>query len=79
MIFLYDRTRTVAFTRSELEGMAARHATLLRSLQSSNEQAAQAELRTHFMSVSRGGTVSLDEGSLAMLDWDDATHQVAPE
>jgi DNA-binding GntR family transcriptional regulator len=70
LIFLYDQTRPVAFTRAELQGMAARHGRLVRALQSGDPRVAQAELRTHFMAVSRGGTVSLDEGSLAILDWD---------
>ena len=70
MIFLYDRTRTVAFTRAELDGMAGRHADLLKRLQFNDPAAAQAELRKHFMSVSRGGTVSLDEPGLAILNWD---------
>jgi len=70
LIFLYDQSRPVPFTRAELQGMAARHTRLARSLQTGDPQVAQAELRTHFMGVSRGGTVSLDEGSLAILDWD---------
>jgi DNA-binding GntR family transcriptional regulator len=70
MIFLYDRTRTVTFTRSELQGMADRHTSLLKALQSNDLGAAQVELRKHFMSVSRGGTVSLDEPGLAILNWD---------
>jgi DNA-binding GntR family transcriptional regulator len=72
MIFLYDRTRTVAFSRAELEGMAERHRRVLHTLQSNDVGAALAELRTHFMAQSRGGTVALDEWSLAMLDWGSA-------
>jgi DNA-binding GntR family transcriptional regulator len=69
-IFLFDQTRPVAFTRAELHGMAARHNQLARALLSGDSREAQAELRTHFMAVSRGGTVSLDERSLSLLDWD---------
>lgn len=69
LIFLYDQSRPVPFTRAELQGMAARHTQLARALQTGDPRMAQAELRTHFMAVSRGGTVSLDEGSLALLDW----------
>jgi DNA-binding GntR family transcriptional regulator len=76
-IFLYDQTRPVAFTRSELQGMAARHSQLVRALNNGDPRAAQAELRTHFMAVSRGGSVSLDEGSLAILDWDPNTLEAA--
>jgi DNA-binding GntR family transcriptional regulator len=70
MIFLYDRMRTVEFSRSELRGMAARHQTLIDVLQGGEERAAQAELRRHFMAASRADTIALDESRLALLGWD---------
>ncbi|MBV9543980.1 MAG: GntR family transcriptional regulator, partial [Chloroflexi bacterium] len=69
IIFLYDRTRSVAFTRAELDGMVARHQQLGEALQGGDSRVALAELRAHFMAASRRDTVSLDEGSLAILDW----------
>jgi DNA-binding GntR family transcriptional regulator len=79
IIFLYDQTRSVAFVRSELEGMATRHSQLVRILESGDYGLAQAELRAHFTEASRRGTVSLDDSSLALLDWDpNGPHQARP-
>jgi DNA-binding GntR family transcriptional regulator len=76
-IFLFDQTRPLAFTRAELQGMAARHNDLVRALLSGDSREAQTELRTHFLAASRGGTVSLDERSLELLDWDHSTAREA--
>lgn len=72
IIFLYDRTQkgNLSSNRSEVEGMVSRHRQLLQAIQSGNPQAAEAELRHHFMTGSRGSSVSLDESSMMLLGWD---------
>jgi DNA-binding GntR family transcriptional regulator len=75
LIFLYDRTRKGqgALSVEEFEGMVGRHADLLQAIESGDVRVAQAGLRSHFMATSREGTVSLDDVSLAILGWDQAT------
>lgn len=72
IIFLYDRTQkgNLSSNQSDVEAMVARHRRLLKAIQSGGPHAAEAELRRHFMTGSRGTSVSLDEASLALLGWD---------
>jgi DNA-binding GntR family transcriptional regulator len=75
MIFLYDRTRKGqgSLSAEEFEGMVSRHADLVQAVESGDARIAQAGLRAHFTAASREGTVSLDDVSLAILGWDQAT------
>lgn len=73
IIFLYDRSLNgnLSSDRGDVEGIVARHRQLLDRLQSGDWQAAERELRRHFMVGSRGQSVSLDKASLALLGWTD--------
>ncbi|HZQ06855.1 MAG TPA: GntR family transcriptional regulator [Anaerolineae bacterium] len=74
IIFLYDRSQkgNLSSNRSEVEGMVSRHRQLLRAMQSGNPREAETELRHHFMTGSRGSSVSLDEASMTLLGWDNS-------
>ncbi len=72
IIFLFDRTQkgNLPGDKSHVAGIAARHRKLLRELQSGSLHEAEAGLRYHFRTGSRGQSVSLDESSLTLLGWD---------
>lgn len=71
IIFLYDRNQkgNLSSDKADVQAVVDRHLQLLEKINSRDPLLAEAELRHHFMSGSRGQSVSLDDSSLALLGW----------